>query len=203
MNFLAHAYLSGSDENLIVGNFIADFIKGKRALEDFSPAIREGIYLHRAIDAFTDTHPIVSISKNRLRVKYRHYASVIVDVFYDHFLANEWDSFHQIGLKDFTKTFYDVLQRHRHSLPERSQHMLPYMIRQNWLLAYASINGISEALGGMSRRTAFDSRMDEAVEELQRFYPEFQSEFRAFFPELVQHAQAFISLNVGQNEKTD
>src|SRR6188768_77560 len=101
MNFLAHLYLSGNDNKIMVGNFIADFVKGRVALNQFEPAIIRGIELHRAIDEYTDNHPVVTISKNRLRPTYRHYSGVIVDVFYDHFLARNWNTYHSDLLPDF------------------------------------------------------------------------------------------------------
>ena len=91
MNFLAHIYLSGDDPNIQLGNFIGDFVKGRNLVEQFGHEIAKGIELHRAIDEFTDKHPIVKLSKVRLREKYRHYAPVIVDIFYDHYLAKNWE----------------------------------------------------------------------------------------------------------------
>ena len=103
MNFLAHLYLSGDNEQIIVGNFIGDFVKGRNALQTFDPTIALGIELHRAIDQFTDTHPVVRSSKDRLRPKYRHYAGVIVDIFYDHFLARKWNDYHKTPLPEFAQ----------------------------------------------------------------------------------------------------
>lgn len=192
MNFLAHLHLSGNHVDLTIGNFIADFVKGKNALAAFAPGITRGIKLHRAIDLFTDEHPVVAQSKNRLRPKYRHYAGVIVDVFYDHFLARYWHLYHEQPLELFAAQTYATLEKHFDILPERVQHMLPYMMRGNWLVNYARIEGISGALTGMAKRTPFDSRMDEAVHELRLFEDAFREEFTAFFPQLEQHVQEFL-----------
>ena len=184
MNFLAHIYLSGSNEKMMVGNFIADFVKGRAALEKFDGEIIRGIELHRAIDEFTDSHPIVTKSKIRLRPKYRHYSGVIVDVFYDHFLAKNWDRYHTEALPDFAERIYQTIEKHNSILPEGVNRMLPYMIRGNWLVNYSKPEGIHRALTGMSRRTPFESKMDEAIGDLIKHYDEFKTEFEEFFPVL-------------------
>jgi acyl carrier protein phosphodiesterase len=193
MNFLAHAYLSGDSEKLLLGNFIADFVKGKNALALFEGDVKNGIYLHRAIDAFTDTHPVVTQSKDRLRPKYRHYAGVIVDMFYDHFLALEWNHWHEQPLNVFSKNTYEIISSYQDILPEKVKAFFPYMVRGNWLASYARVEGIGRALTGMSRRTPYESRMDESVDELIRFREDFHQEFRQFFPELKRHAEGIIS----------
>jgi acyl carrier protein phosphodiesterase len=192
MNFLAHQFLSGGDHKLMVGNFIADFVKGRAALEKFDAEIVRGIELHRSIDAFTDVHPIVSESKNRLRPKYRHYAGVIVDVFYDHLLARNWSAYHQVPLPEFAANVYQVMQHNNSILPGEVKGMLPYMIRGNWLVNYAKIEGIHRALSGMSSRTPYLSKMEEASEDLRQNYDSFKDEFSQFFPALQQHCRNWI-----------
>jgi acyl carrier protein phosphodiesterase len=187
MNFLAHLYLSGDNTRRMVGNFIGDFVKGRHALEKFEREIVQGIELHRAIDEFTDTHPVVTQSKNRLRPKYRHYSGVIVDVFYDYFLANDWKNFHSLPLDKFADHAYGTLLQFDAILPEDVKHMLPYMMRGNWLLNYSKTEGIHRALSGMASRTPYLSHMDEAVHDLIRYEEDFKKEFDAFFPELQQH----------------
>jgi acyl carrier protein phosphodiesterase len=189
MNFLAHIYLSGDNEKLMVGNFIADFVKGRAALEKFEVEIIKGIDLHRAIDEFTDTHPIVLKSKIRLRPKYRHYAGVIVDVFYDHFLSKFWSAYHPEPLLDFASKTYSTIEKYNGILPLDVSRMLPYMIRGNWLVNYSKPEGIQRALTGMSRRTPYESKMDESVHDLLEHYEEFKSEFEEFFPELKSYVQ--------------
>jgi acyl carrier protein phosphodiesterase len=184
MNFLAHIYLSGNNEKLMVGNFIADFVKGRAALEKFESEIVKGIDLHRGIDEFTDTHPIVLKSKVRLRPKYRHYSGVIVDVFYDHFLSKFWSNYHSEPLHDFAERIYATIEKYSAILPLDVSRMLPYMIRGNWLVNYSKPEGIQRALTGMSRRTPYESKMDEAVHDLLDHYEDFKNEFEEFFPEL-------------------
>ena len=125
MNFLAHAYLSGGHTQILLGNVIGDFIKGRQALAGLDAPIAAGVELHRAIDEFTDNHEVVHNSKKRLRPKYRHYAGVIVDVFYDHFLAVNWKKFHHQTLADFARDTYATLQHFSNALPADFQMMLP------------------------------------------------------------------------------
>jgi len=192
MNFLAHIYLSGNNPEIMVGNFIGDFVKGRNLLEQFEPDIAKGVELHRAIDDFTDHHAVVHQSKVRLRPKYRHFAAVIVDIFYDHFLAQHWADFHQDSLDHFTQESYDRIQDHWNILPPGVKQMLPHMIGHNWLLHYREIDGIARVLKGMAQRSRFDSRMDESVHELREFHSEFNNEFLLFFPELKEHARQFL-----------
>ena len=124
MNFLAHIYLSDHNDDLAVGNFIADSVRGKDYL-NFPAQIQKGILLHRAIDTFTDAHPIFRQSTKRLHSRYSHYSGVIVDIFYDHFLAKNWDIYCEIPLENFVAHFYKVLQSHHDILPARIQNLMP------------------------------------------------------------------------------
>lgn len=192
MNFLAHLFLSGNHEEIMVGNFIGDFVRGKDIYLRYPFHVALGIELHREIDEFTDRHPVVRESKIRLRPKYRHYAPVIVDMFYDHFLAANWSSYHTQPLAQYARQSYSVLQKYLPQLPDRVKYLMPYMIEGDWLFNYAQPEGIHRALSGMARRTPFDSRMDEAVHDLQKFKIEFESEFLLFFPELKRMSENFI-----------
>lgn len=195
MNFLAHLFLSGENHEIKVGNFIGDFVKGKNVEERFGKEIAKGISLHREIDWFTDRHPVVKQSKDRLRTKYHHYSGVIVDVFYDHFLAKNFDRYSKIILPDFADECYAIIQQHDSILPEDVKYMMPYMINGNWLTNYSKIEGIHRALNGMSRRTKFVSKMDEASEDLKNHYSDFENEFFSFFPDLEKFADEWISAN--------
>lgn len=199
MNFLAHLYLSGDNPRVRIGNFIGDAIKGKNLAERFDVEIAQGIALHREIDWFTDTHAVVKESKDRLRPKYRHYAGVIVDIFYDHFLAKNWDHYSPQDLPDFAEECYRILRQHEPQLPEEVQYMLPYMIKGNWLVNYAQVDGIQRALSGMARRTRFESRMEESVTDLQNNYDDFKREFEVFFPQLVAHCETFRAAFKGES----
>lgn len=188
MNYLAHLYLSGNDEELLIGNFIADAVKGKQAA-NYSAGISRGIYLHRFIDSYTDRHPVVAETKARLREKYKKYAPVVADLYYDHFLASQFDTYAGEPLPNYTQRTYSLINKHLAHLPERVQYFFPYMMEQNWLLGYAEIEGISRALTGLSRRTSFESGMETAGEELRQNYRLYQQEFEAFFPELVEYVE--------------
>tara|TARA_R110002072_G_scaffold14307_1_gene59597 strand:- start:35085 stop:35669 length:585 start_codon:yes stop_codon:yes gene_type:complete len=184
MNFLAHIYLSGDNESITIGNFIADGIKGKKYLM-YPKEIQKGILLHRGIDSFTDQHPTVKQSTARLHKNYGHYSGVIVDILYDHFLAKNWHDYHELPLDVYVDNFYELLRKNFQILPIRIQRMMPYMIADNWLLSYATIPGISKILVQMNVRTKGVSKMNFAVQELEEFYTEFETEFTSFFTELI------------------
>ena len=188
MNFLAHIYLSGKNEDIIIGNFVADSIKGKKYLK-YPVGIQKGILLHRAIDTYTDSHPIVRTSASKLYKNYSHYSGVIVDIYYDHFLAANWKDFSDIPLVNFVADFYQLLQRNFEHLPAPVQRFLPYMISENWLLSYANIEGIKRILYQMNIRTKNIVQMDRAVNDLEVHYEELEKEFRAFFPKLQEFCE--------------
>lgn len=189
MNFLAHLYLSGNEEPIMVGNFIGDFVKGRNLVDQYGEGIARGIELHRAIDEFTDRHPIVKQSKARLWPVYRHYSAVIVDIFYDHYLAAGWSTYSDEHLEKYAERVYALMARHDHILPEQVRYMLGYMSRGNWLVGYSYVEGIRRALTGMSRRATFESKMEQAVEDLRKNYDSFEEDFKTFFPELDQFAK--------------
>jgi acyl carrier protein phosphodiesterase len=184
LNYLAHVFLSGSDTELMIGNFIADAVRGKQILQ-FTEGIQKGILLHREIDAFTDVHDVVTETKNHLRPVYGKYAPVIADMYYDHFLAANFHDFSSKPLYTFTHEIYSVLQQHWEILPDRVKHFLPHMMQHNWLLSYAELRGINQALTGLSRRTTFVSGMETAAQELEKNYAIYEQEFRLFFPDLI------------------
>ena len=188
MNFLAHVYLSNEDDNIKIGNFISDSIRGKK-YKDYPPEIQRGILLHRHIDTFTDAHPTVRQSTKRLHENYSHYSGVIVDILYDHFLAKNWKDYSDIPLATYVDDFYNLLEDNYDTLPLNVQRLLPHMIQDNWLLSYASIEGITKVLEGMNRRTKNRSKMNLAVVELREFYDEFEAEFTSFFKELIEFSQ--------------
>lgn len=193
MNFLAHIYLSGDDKAITIGNFIADGIRGND-YKKFPKDIQTGIILHRHIDTFTDTHEIVRQSTKRLHKNYGHYSGVIVDILYDHFLAKNWKTYSNVPLAKYVGDFYDLLEDNFDILPTRVQKMMPYMIANNWLLSYASVDGIAKVLEGMNRRTQNRSKMNLAVNELEEFYDAFETEFTLFFAELIEYSKQELKL---------
>ena len=188
MNFLAHIYLSGEDDFVKIGNFMADSIRGSQYL-DYPNSLQKGILLHRHIDSFTDSHPIYRKSKHRLHEKYGHYSGVIMDIAYDHFLAKNWSKYSNEKLEDYAADFYKLMQDNYEILTERTKGMLPYMIGRNWLVSYATIAGLEMILFQMDYRTKHRAHMQEAIVEIQDFYTKFESEFFQFFEELVLSCQ--------------
>ena len=184
MNFLAHIYLSGSNDLIKIGNFMADGIRGKQ-YESYPLDVQKGIILHRAIDTFTDAHPIFRQSTKKLHQKYHHYAGVIVDVLYDHFLAKNWNDYSDEKLEVFVARFYQSLHDNHTILSERAKEIMPYMIKHNWLLSYQTVDGIKRILTQMDGRTKNQSQMRFAANELCEFYTEFEKEFTIFFQELI------------------
>ena len=183
MNFLAHIYLSGDNDLVKIGNFMADGIRGKQ-YENFPYEIQKGILLHRTIDTFTDAHPIFRQSTKRLHKNYHHYAGVIVDVFYDHFLAKNWSNYSEEKLEEYVERFYQSLYQNRDLLTTRTQGLMPYMIQHNWLVSYQTVEGINRILTQMDSRTNQQSKMRFATNELLEFYSEFETEFTPFFEDL-------------------
>lgn len=184
MNFLAHIYLSFGDDEITIGNFIADSIRANK-YKHLPDRIQKGILLHREIDTYTDSHPIPRVSSKRLHQNYSHYSRVIVDIFYDHFLAKNWKQYSDTPLEIYVDKFYDLLEDNFTILPDGTKRMIPYMISDNWLLNYAQMDGISRVLNGMNRRTNNKSKMNFAILDLEKNYEAFEVEFTAFFNELV------------------
>ncbi|KEZ93327.1 acyl carrier protein phosphodiesterase [Nonlabens ulvanivorans] len=188
MNYLAHIYLSGNDTELRIGNFIADSVRGKD-FTMFPERVAQGIILHRHIDTFTDSHPIVKLSKDLIRSEYGHWSSVIVDLYYDHFLAANWADFHKEPLDIYVEQFYSDLKENYNILPEKVQKFLPYMVDQNWISSYATVDGISRIFHQMNHRTKNRSKMNFAPIELVKYYNEMERHFREFFEDLEFHVK--------------
>ncbi|TGD56555.1 acyl carrier protein phosphodiesterase [Flavobacterium humi] len=186
MNFLAHIYLSGDNDLMKIGNFMADGIRGNNYL-NFPEDIKKGILLHRAIDTFTDAHPTYRKSKHRLHEKYGHYAGVIMDILYDHFLAKNWHHYSSDPLDNYADRFYQSLKDNYEVLTEKTKGMMPYMMARNWLLSYATIAGLEMILFQMDHRTKNRAHMQEAIVELLEYYSDLESEFTSFFAELQKH----------------
>ena len=184
MNFLAHIYLSSDDDLLKIGNFMADSIRGHSYL-DYPLPIQKGILLHRAIDTFTDSHPIYRKSKHRLHDKYGHYSGVIMDIVYDHYLAKNWSQYSTVPLEEYASNFYQLLQERHDILTEKIKKILPYMIARNWLVSYASLDGLEKILFQMDYKTHHRVHMQEAIVEVKEYYSDFESEFFLFFEELI------------------
>ena len=188
MNFLAHIYLSGDNDLIKIGNFMADGIRGKQ-YEAFPSEVRKGIILHRAIDTFTDSHPIFRQTTKRLHTQYHHYAGVIADVYYDHYLAKNWSRYHDQELSEYTHAFYKSLYDNYAILTAKTKELLPSMVKYNWLLSYTTVEGIDAILKQMDRRTPYRTDMHFSAAELQLYYTEFEHEFTTFFEQLCEFSK--------------
>lgn len=188
MNFLAHSHLSFDNDDILFGNFIADSVKGK-AFEKFSKDIKKGILLHREIDHFTDTHPTFKKSVSRIRQEFGKYSGIVIDIYYDHFLARNWPHYSNSELSSFTTRIYKILAKRYFILPNRNKRILPFMIGQNWLSGYANLYDLKRVFYGMDRRTGFKSGMNRGVEVLKVNYEKLNKDFTTFYPELIDFVQ--------------
>lgn len=197
MNYLAHLFLSPPGEDALLGSLLGDFVKGPltshSVRERYGPVVTGAIDLHRKIDSYTDAHPIAIESRNRVSRERRRLAGVMVDMFYDHFLARYWEEFHDSPLAGFTNDFYEVLTRRHAELPERVQRIARFMIESDWLGSYADVQSIDTALNRMSRRLRRSNALVNSAEELVNNYDKLEHDFRSFLPDVVafatQHAQ--------------
>lgn len=187
LNWLAHLRLAPADPLLRIGNLCGDFVRGVDVAE-LHPKIQLGIAHHRAIDRFVDAHPITKRSCERLRSKYR-FAAVLVDVFYDHFLARDWGQ-HGDGrsLRSFVDDVHDLLECHVELLPPRLQQALPAMRREDWLASYGDLSAIDRILERMSGRLRHRSRLADGGLGLRANYEELSMDFKALWPHLEAEA---------------
>ncbi len=189
MNFLAHLYLADDTPESVIGNMLGDFVTPETETQ-YNEAVRQGIALHRAVDKFTDSHPVFLRSKARIAPDYRLLKGIMIDIFYDHFLAKNWGEYAEEPLEAFARRMYRIFSGHFDLLPPRMQHMLPVMIRGNWLVSYREMRGVAWVLKGMSRRLSRKNNLAGGIRELERNYPAFEQDFREFFGELQAFVQA-------------
>ena len=180
MNYLAHAYLSFNDPDILMGNMISDFVKGKKKF-DYPADIQKGIMLHRYIDTFTDTHEATKEAKEIFRPYYRLYSGAFVDLVYDHFLATDTTEFTESSLFDFTQQVYSTLDKQVQYMPERFALMFPYMKEHNWLFNYRTRWGTEKSLGGVVRRSVHLTESDTAFRLFEQHYQLLQDCFRHFW----------------------
>jgi acyl carrier protein phosphodiesterase len=187
MNFLAHAYLSFNDPQLLVGNMISDFVKG-RSQYSYPPRVQAGIRLHRSIDAFTDAHPATREAQEVFRMQYRLYSGPIVDIIYDHYLATDENVFGGNALEPFTLRVYEMLEQQRAHLPLSFLTIFPYMRSQNWLLHYAERAGIERSLQGLVRRATYMNDHTAAYALFHTHYDHLRACYLRFFQDVKSHA---------------
>jgi acyl carrier protein phosphodiesterase len=184
MNYLAHAYLSFQQPEILVGNMISDYVKGKQKF-NYSPGIQQGITLHRLIDSFTDEHAATKEAKEIFRPHYRLYAGAFVDVVYDYYLATDPSIFSNESLEKFAANTYQLLEPYTSVFPERFAHMFPYMKTQNWLYNYSNKWGIENSLHGVVRRAAYLTESATAFALFEKHHTSLLHCYQAFFPEMV------------------
>jgi len=196
MNYLAHAYLSGENDLVKIGNFLGDWVKGSDYLT-YPEDVRTGIMLHRNIDGFTDKHPIVRESAGRFQLRYSRYSGVIIDILYDHFLASYWKDFSDITLHDYVNRMNNLILNHFEILPERLKNYLPGFMNERWIERYATLEGIRDVLETMSKRTSLPKETEFAISVIQAFYRDFRHEFFDFFGQIIEFVENkfLISIN--------
>lgn len=188
MNYLAHAYLSFNNPEILAGNMISDYIKGKKQF-NYPPAVQKGIKLHRDIDNFTDTHAATQELKSFFRPQYRLYSGAFADVVYDHFLANDTQQFNtETDLKQFATTTYQLLEKYTDIFPAPFEQMFPYMKKNDWLYNYRHRWGIEKSFGGLVRRAAYLTESEIAFKIFNQHYTAMQVCYDNFFPDLKKYS---------------
>jgi len=188
MNFLAHLYLSGDDSEIKIGNFIADSVKGK-AHQNYSPKIQQGILLHRKIDEFTDKHQITKNLSFLFKSNYNRHSGIVMDVFYDHFLCQNWEKYNNVPIHQYINQCYKILLKNYMILPPQVRTFLPIMIAKNRLLSYSKIEGLENALQIMAKYTSLPAESNFAIEVLNINYQLINQQFLLFFDELILHVK--------------
>ena len=192
MNYLSHIYLSGDSEEIKLGNFIGDFVKGNQFLK-YPPEIAKGILLHRQIDSFTDSHRVINECIVKLRPGFGKYSGIVIDIFLDHFLAVNWHTYSIEKLSFFTKRFHAILLSNFFQLPSRVKLFVPFLIQNKRLQSYGSFQGIENTLRIMVKHASLPAETDFAMKILEEEYEFFNSAFNEFFPEIIR----FIEMKGG------
>lgn len=191
MNYLAHAYLSFHQPDILVGNMISDFVKGKKQF-DYAAGIQKGIQLHRAIDSFTDKHLVTKEAKLFFKPAVGAYAGAFMDVVYDHFLALDEMELTAEGWKAFSEEVYLQLARYHSVLPEKFGRMLPFMTNQDWLYNYRFKWGIENSFAGVARRATYLAGSTQAFEFFEKYYAELGQYSREFLPDVKNFARSHL-----------
>ena len=184
MNFLAHLVLSPKETDFISGNIAADFLKGPDR-KFVSKGVQSGISMHRFVDQFTDTHVLVKTSKDRVKNHFRLLSGVLIDVFYDHFLAKDFELIANISLEEFCEYIYETLEKNIVGLPPRLQQFVPIMIRENILFSYRKLEGVQTSLTRINRRIKKKFSVRLAMANFKNIYESLENDFWKFFPYLI------------------
>ena len=195
MNYLAHFYLSFGQKPLVVGNLLGDFVRGRLdhpRNAHYTTPVKQGILLHRHIDSFTDTHPVGLACRQALPPIFGKYRGVVMDMYFDYFLAKHFQDYHAQPLPDFVAEVYQTLETNRSILPADAGSLVDSMIKYDWLYHYQFVEGMNRSFRGMSHRFAFLKGIENAGEELSQRESLYESYFRSFFPDLVSSCEDFL-----------
>ena len=195
MNYLAHTYLSGSNDYIKIGSFLGDWVRGSDYLK-YSEDIQTGIMLHRNIDTFTDQHPIVRLSASRFQSRFSKYSGVIIDILYDHYLASNWKDFCDIPLRDYVNRMHNVMLNNFELFPERLKNYLPGFMNERWIERYATLEGIRDVLDTMSKRTSLPKETEFAISVMEAFYRDFRHEFFDFFSQIIEFVESKFMISI-------
>lgn len=192
MNFLAHAFLAGDAPALIVGGVVGDWIKGP--LPGVLPDdLAKGVALHRAIDAFAETHPAFCRSRARMSPERRRYAGVLVDIFYDHLLARDWALLQRETLGSYCAEVYRQIAGRLDEIPESARYALELMAREDWLQSYRDLDGIADVLARMARRARRPNPLEGGEQEFLADASGFGDDFQAWFPDAKRFVEQWLS----------
>ena len=188
MNYLAHLFLAEENDDAKLGALLGDFVKGT-ILDKYSKEVEKEIQIHRKIDFYTDSHPIVKDAKRLFSVEKRKYGNILLDVFYDHILAQKWQDYNKISLENFTKQIYSILLRNMDVLPDKLRDTVPVMIEQDWLTSYQKFSGFEMAIARISRRLRQENILMECIAEIETNYSSIALSFDTFFPQLMDYVE--------------
>ncbi|MDT8718472.1 DUF479 domain-containing protein [Clostridium sp. 19966] len=189
MNYLAHIYLAEDNDESRLGNFLGDFVN-KSLEKNYNSSIKKGIYMHRKLDSFTDSNPIFLESKKRISSSNSFFSAVLIDIFYDHFLAKNWCEYSKVPLEEYADNFYELLKNYSYCLPEKLTKRLSYIIEENWLLSYKHLDGIKKPVDRIALRFSKSRHpLYNPIEELINNYESLEKDFEKFFREVMEYAK--------------
>ncbi len=190
MNYLAHIYLASQSDDAMIGALLGDFANANYA-GDYTPEIEREIAIHRKVDMYTDSHPVVLAAKQQFEQGRRRFAGILLDIFYDHVLIVNWKRYSDRPAEELIARFYRALEGRRAILPERLQRMLPYMVEHDWLGSYREFAGVELAASRVSQRLSKNGDLlREGIEDLRKNYESLSAGFHEFFPDLIGFAGA-------------
>lgn len=194
MNYLAHLYLAGGNEALMLGGLLGDFVRGRRVLRTFPPEIASGIGLHRKIDSFTDRSREVRELKRRFPKPFRRFAGIVIDLGFDHELARRWDDFSEVSLEDFDREVRHILARHRDLVPDGLERFMRYADRRGLFAAYRNEEEMLHSLRGIGTRLTRPNPLHRTAEVWPALRGDWREAFELFFPRLQKSVAGWRSL---------